>query len=139
MSTASLQPWPESRSLDDLIMGDGLVFRAFIKASPRRHGQFQFCFRPLLPEQIAAAEQAVRTAAQTSRAAAVKVMAKVISEQLTWCSATGGPLSADQAGKLVDPVFNKTWFILLAEIGSDEGGDADSTTALDEFSATLKN
>ena len=81
-----LKAWPENaKTLDEILIGDGLCYRGFIEAVPGLHGQFQYAFRPLLPAEITVAMGRINTLSEEGkRAEAEGLVARLISEHITW-------------------------------------------------------
>lgn len=131
---------PNARTLDDALMGDGYVYRGFIAAVPRKHGQFKYAFRPMMSEEITVIEESIKSLVKDGkRAEAEKLVAKTISEKVTWCDATeAGTLTVDEARRLHQAVFNRCYLQLIGAEPMDES-DEDGKTSSQQLGADLKN
>lgn len=110
-----LKPWPaDAKTLDEILIGDGLCYRGFIEAVPGVHGCFQYVFRPMLPVEVTVTQGRInKLSDEGKKAEAEALVARVVSEHITWTSVTEGPITAEQVGQLPNPVYNRLYMQLL--------------------------
>lgn len=120
-----LKAWPdEARTLDEILIGDGLCYRGYVAAVPRHHGAFQYAYRPMLPAEITATQHRINTLSDSGKKEEAEgLVARVISEHLTWNSVTDGPLTPAQVNKLPNQVYNTVYLQLIGLREMDEGYD----------------
>lgn len=140
-----LKPWPsEARTLDEILIGDGLCYRGYIKAVPRLHGAFQYAFRPMLPAEVTTTQDRINKLMESGKKAEAEgLVARVISEHLTWNSVTDEPLTPEQVNKLPNPVYNAVYLQLIGiremDEGYEENPEAESKTSTQQLADDIKN
>jgi hypothetical protein len=142
--SGGLKAWPtEARTLDEVLIGDGYVYRGFVAAVPRKHGAFQYAFRPMLPAEVTVVQAQVNKLTEEGKSdQAEALVAKTISEHVTWNSANGKALTAKEVNQLPNPVYNAVYLQIIGVREMDEGYDKDpedSLTASQQLAADIKN
>lgn len=145
MGGQQLKPWPaEAKTLDEVLIGDGYCYRGFIKAVPRQHGAFQYAFRPMLPAEVTITQDRIDKLSDSGKKQeAEDLVAQTIADHLTWNSVTGTGLSAEDAAKLPNAIYNTVYMQLIGLRPMDEGYDQDvkpnGKTSTSQLADDVKN
>lgn len=140
-----LKPWPaDARTLDEVLIGDGYCYRGFVKAEPRKHGPFQYAFRPMLPKEVTVTQREVgRLSDADKEGEAEDLVAKTVAAHLTWNSVTGGALTKEQVAGLPNRIYNKVYMQLIGVEEMGEGYDQDpqapGKTSTQQLADDVKN